>query len=197
MALADAEELHQKIERLRNRSAALEDALRALQAAVSDDPHPLLQSDSDSPSSAMTVDQSSSGSSPATGPGLSSEEERILDAFGNIFARLHASQSAEDILSRYSYLRPTRRVKILRSNIPVGGMFVFRLHFSFFWSKITFLLVFTTRKSFKLSDPTMFDSGIRLRSGTVLRDVLNVLICRRNSLKKPLWTWRHDAQTLT
>lgn len=83
MALADAEELHQKIERLRNRSAALEDALRSLQAAVSDDPHPLLQNDSESPSHASGDHSTSSSSgSPADGPGLSQEEERILDAFG-------------------------------------------------------------------------------------------------------------------
>lgn len=87
MALADAEELHQKIQRLRDRSATLEEALRTLQAAVSDDPHPLLQNDSDSPSS-TAVDHSSSSSSPADGPRLSSEEERILDAFGESLVNL-------------------------------------------------------------------------------------------------------------
>ncbi|OBZ79070.1 putative transcriptional regulatory protein C1F7.11c [Grifola frondosa] len=45
LALADAEELHKKIEQLRSRSTALEDALRSLQAAVSDEPHALLQDD--------------------------------------------------------------------------------------------------------------------------------------------------------
>ena len=78
LAFADAEELHKKIDRLRKRVASLEDALRTLQSAVSDDPHPLLQED------AMDDKDGSSNhkSSPVTGPPLSREDEEFLDAFG-------------------------------------------------------------------------------------------------------------------
>ena len=75
LALADAEELHRKIERLRARSSALEDALRSLQAAVCDEPHPLLSEDA----------QMSSESSPhsaSDGPLLTREDEAFLDSFG-------------------------------------------------------------------------------------------------------------------
>ena len=53
LALADAEELHKKIERLRDRCAKLEDGLRTLQAAVTDEPHPLLREDSSSDACAV------------------------------------------------------------------------------------------------------------------------------------------------
>ena len=78
LALADADELHKKIERLRGRVTTLEDALRKLQAAVSDDPHPLLHeggSDSkDDTARLASVD----------GPSLSAEDEEFLDAFGTL-----------------------------------------------------------------------------------------------------------------
>ena len=77
LALADAEELHKKIERLRDRCAKLEDGLRTLQAAVTDEPHPLLREDSSSDAS-----PSSSGAPPPDGPLLSREDEEFLDAFG-------------------------------------------------------------------------------------------------------------------
>lgn len=79
LALADAEELHRKVERLRNRVISLEDALRVLQAAVTDDPHPLLADD-------MVEDKASSNAgrraTPLNGPSVSRDEEEFLDAFG-------------------------------------------------------------------------------------------------------------------
>ncbi|KZT08809.1 uncharacterized protein LAESUDRAFT_648494 [Laetiporus sulphureus 93-53] len=80
LALADAEELQKKIERLRNRSTALEEALRTLQAAVSDEPHPLLQ---ESSIQAGPAECSPSRGVP-DGPLLSREDEEILDAFGTL-----------------------------------------------------------------------------------------------------------------
>lgn len=79
LAFADAEELHKKIDRLRKRVTSLEDALRVLQSAVSDDPHPLLVED-------MMDDNTGTQrkSSPLTGPPLSREDEEFLDAFGTL-----------------------------------------------------------------------------------------------------------------
>lgn len=87
LAFADAEELHKKIDRLRKRVTSLEDALRVLQSAVSDDPHPLLAED------AMDdKDGSRQKSSPITGPPLSREDEEFLDAFGTCeHPRFHRS----------------------------------------------------------------------------------------------------------
>ncbi len=76
LALADADELHRKIERLRNRVSSLEDALRVLQATVTDDPHPLLVND-------MVEDGSQSRRrTPLNGPPPTREDEEFLDAFG-------------------------------------------------------------------------------------------------------------------
>ncbi|KZT73240.1 hypothetical protein DAEQUDRAFT_662513, partial [Daedalea quercina L-15889] len=80
LALADAEELHKKIERLRERCTKLEDALRTLQAAITDEPHPLLRDES---TMDTTPSAGSSGSSPS-GPLLTEEDEEILDAFGTL-----------------------------------------------------------------------------------------------------------------
>ncbi|KAI0713141.1 fungal-specific transcription factor domain-containing protein [Cerioporus squamosus] len=88
-AVADVEDLKNKIEVLTNRSKALEIALRTLQAAVSDNPHPLLVENSEG---------SASSSSPAvdiTPPPLDDcptidssapvqDEEDLLDAFGTL-----------------------------------------------------------------------------------------------------------------
>ncbi|KAI0962091.1 hypothetical protein AcV7_001012 [Taiwanofungus camphoratus] len=78
LALADAEELHKKIECLQNRSAALEDALRTLQAVVCDEPHPLLRDES------MQANLERPSSYPPDGPLLSQEDEEILDSFGTL-----------------------------------------------------------------------------------------------------------------
>ncbi|KAH9923227.1 uncharacterized protein B0H18DRAFT_1120494 [Fomitopsis serialis] len=82
LALADAEKLLKRIERLRERGNKLEDALRTLRAAVSDEPHPLLREES-----AMDTSPSSgsSGTSPS-GPLLThdDEEPEILDTLGTL-----------------------------------------------------------------------------------------------------------------
>lgn len=77
LALADAEELHKKIERLRDRCLELEDGLRTLQAAITDEPHPLLREDSSTDNSPH-----SSSAPPPDGPLLTREDEEFLDAFG-------------------------------------------------------------------------------------------------------------------
>lgn len=103
LALADAEELHKKVERLRARSAALEDALRTLQAAVSDEPHPLLLEDS------MQITERQNGSS-TEGPLLSREEEEVLDAFGTLTLGLRGESRFFGQTARSEYLihAPTR-----------------------------------------------------------------------------------------
>ncbi|KAH9837369.1 fungal-specific transcription factor domain-containing protein [Rhodofomes roseus] len=106
LALADAEELHKKIERLRDRCGKLEYALRTLQAAVSDEPHPLLREES-----SMDVPPSvgSSGSSPG-GPLLTQEDEEILDAFGTLTLGIRGEARFFGQTSRSEYLihAPTR-----------------------------------------------------------------------------------------
>ena len=83
-AVADVEDLKKKIEELTQRSGALENALRTLFAAVSDEPHPLLR-DSASPNGGGP--SASASDSPRTessfeGPSLTADEEDALDAFG-------------------------------------------------------------------------------------------------------------------
>lgn len=73
------EGLHKKIERLRARCTTLEDGLRTLQAAVTDDPHPLLRDDLDTSTESSP---SASGAPPPEGPLLTQEDEEFLDAFG-------------------------------------------------------------------------------------------------------------------
>ena len=81
LAFADAEELQKKIEQFRERVQTLEDALRMLQANVSDDPHPLLQG---KPSleglSGSPMPRAAADAGPATT--ASREDEEFLDAFG-------------------------------------------------------------------------------------------------------------------
>ncbi|OCH95704.1 hypothetical protein OBBRIDRAFT_830653 [Obba rivulosa] len=113
LAFADADELNKKIERLRNRSTQLEDALRKLQAAVSDDPHPLLQDDSSSPSGS-SPEISANGASP-DGPGLTQDDEQFLDAFGTLTLGLRGEARFFGQTSRSEYLihapeRPTRSI---------------------------------------------------------------------------------------
>lgn len=79
LAFADAEELQKKVERLRGRVHELEDALRTLQANISDHPHPLLTG-----SPAMASMPNSPVPPSGTGPTTltSKEEEEFIDAFG-------------------------------------------------------------------------------------------------------------------
>ncbi|KAH8099453.1 fungal-specific transcription factor domain-containing protein [Cristinia sonorae] len=100
LAFADAEELHKKIDRLRKRVSSLEDALRTLQSAVSDDPHPLLQQED-----AMDDrDGSRHKGSPITGPPLSREDEEFLDAFGTLTLGLRGESRFFGQTSRSEYL---------------------------------------------------------------------------------------------
>ncbi|KAI0778885.1 hypothetical protein BD413DRAFT_120973 [Trametes elegans] len=82
-AVADVEDLKKKIEQLQNRSKALENALQLIQAAVSDQPHPLLQEGAEN-GTANSPDSFSSHSagSPTDVPPLTAEEEDVLDSFG-------------------------------------------------------------------------------------------------------------------
>ncbi|CAL1694716.1 unnamed protein product [Somion occarium] len=98
LALADADELHKKVERLRNRVTTLEDALRKLQAAVSDDPHPLLQEGAADPKD-DTMRQAA-----ACGPSLSPEDEEFLDAFGTLTLGLRGESRFFGQTSRSEYL---------------------------------------------------------------------------------------------
>ena len=80
------EELKKKIDQLQTRSNALESALRIIQAAVSDEPHPLLCDNADMPMcSSHMSSPSGSGDSPPSNdvPALTAEEEDALDAFGS------------------------------------------------------------------------------------------------------------------
>lgn len=79
LAFADAEELQKKIERLRSRVGELEAALEKLQAAVSDEPHPLLLN------AFETINASSAPTLPRRAdsqPSVSREEDDFVDAFG-------------------------------------------------------------------------------------------------------------------
>lgn len=89
LGLADTEGLYKKIESLRKRVTELEDALRSLQAAVTDEPHPLLYDDADQ----MNASADRSGNIP-DGPLLSAEEEEVLDAFGMLTLPLHYADFA-------------------------------------------------------------------------------------------------------
>lgn len=84
-AVADVEELKNKIEQLQTRSNALETALRTLQATVSDIPHPLLEDNAGPPgayfSSSPSVDTPSTNGGSRLQVSIG-EEEDVLDAFG-------------------------------------------------------------------------------------------------------------------
>lgn len=85
LAFADADELQKKIEQYRDRVQTLEEALRTLQANVSDDVHPLLhgkpaiEATSGSPIPRAVINDT------AFNPNTSREDEEFLDAFGTQF----------------------------------------------------------------------------------------------------------------
>ncbi|KAH9897653.1 fungal-specific transcription factor domain-containing protein [Cubamyces lactineus] len=89
-AVADVEDLKKKIEQLQNRSKTLEDALRTIQAAVSDEQHPLLVEGENGAASSPSASASASMSSPSSNesaseaPSLTVEEADVLDAFGTL-----------------------------------------------------------------------------------------------------------------
>ncbi|PPR06258.1 hypothetical protein CVT24_000929 [Panaeolus cyanescens] len=99
LVLANTEELHEQIDSLSTRNRELEKALRALQANMSSDPHPLLQSDtirltlqpdsspSQSASSSSKSPTASSGPAPADPMDIEEEEEEHtrVDAYGTVF----------------------------------------------------------------------------------------------------------------
>ncbi|KAI8981352.1 hypothetical protein BD414DRAFT_419588 [Trametes punicea] len=104
-AVADVEELKKKVAALQERSQALESALRTLQAAVSDDPHPLLQNGEAGPSSCSSASPSSinNGSTPDASS-LSAEEVDVLDAFGTLTLGLRGQTRFFGQTSRSEYL---------------------------------------------------------------------------------------------
>ncbi|KAH9932118.1 uncharacterized protein BXZ73DRAFT_90043 [Epithele typhae] len=81
-AVADVEDLKKKIAELSTRSSQLENALRTIHAAISDEPHPLLIDASAVNTSAATPPDSSNSN--VDGPSLTSEEADVLDAFGTL-----------------------------------------------------------------------------------------------------------------
>ncbi|KAI0673870.1 fungal-specific transcription factor domain-containing protein [Trametes maxima] len=88
-AVADVEDLKKKIVQLESRSKTLEDALRTIQSAVSDEPHPLLQEGESTNGAAGAGSSSSSPASqhhfsPPEVPTLTPDEEDVLDAFGTL-----------------------------------------------------------------------------------------------------------------
>ena len=123
-AVADVEDLKKKIETLTSRCKVLETALRTLQAAVSDAPHPLLteQTEGETASSSTAVDTTppTIDSSQNTESSVSAqEEEDVLDAFG----MLTSCVVPEPVLSfdRNSNTGSTRRNTILWSDFTFGG----------------------------------------------------------------------------
>ncbi|EGN93676.1 hypothetical protein SERLA73DRAFT_163437 [Serpula lacrymans var. lacrymans S7.3] len=87
LVLANTEELHSKIEGLTSRIRELEDALRIVQAEISDRPHPLLQNNIADllrdTTSATNVPELSQND-PQVPPSDKSENEAVLDAFGTL-----------------------------------------------------------------------------------------------------------------
>ncbi|CAA7265102.1 unnamed protein product [Cyclocybe aegerita] len=100
LILANTEELHEQIDRLRYRNRELESALRQLQEGVSDEPHPLLRTDvlqtnflQGSSSGASTSSSSKSPSTSRISPithapepieARLEEDHSIIDAFGTM-----------------------------------------------------------------------------------------------------------------
>ena len=107
MVLSGTEELHERISRLQGRIRDLENGLRTMQEAVSNDPHPLLQTDTiqvppmppsqsnSSPSASSTSKSSAPVSQPSpvqrTQPAVNApkieEEDHAIDAFGTLLLR--------------------------------------------------------------------------------------------------------------
>ena len=77
--MADVEELKKKIESLQSRSNALENALRTIQAAVTDEPHPLLTHPD---AGTLPCENCHTTAEETTVPEI---EEEVLDAFGMEF----------------------------------------------------------------------------------------------------------------
>ncbi|KAJ3547759.1 hypothetical protein NM688_g5369 [Phlebia brevispora] len=105
LAFADAEELQKKVERMRARISSLEDALRALQESVTDDPHPLLLSDETAmdTSGDAAVNTRTPGES-IPGPPLTREDEEFLDSFGTLTLGLRGESRFFGQTSRSEYL---------------------------------------------------------------------------------------------
>ncbi|KAI0354704.1 hypothetical protein OH77DRAFT_1425802 [Trametes cingulata] len=103
-AVADVEDLKKKIEQLQNRSNALENALRTIQAAVSDEPHPLLQEGENGATSSSSESPASHFSPPSDATTLSAEEEDVLDAFGTLTLGLRGESRFFGQTSRSEYL---------------------------------------------------------------------------------------------
>lgn len=98
LAFADAEELQKKVEGLRGRVKVLEDALRHLQADVSDMPHPLLvdvKENESAPDTAQATGISSQASPSVMSlptppeveapPAACREDETFIGAFGMLY----------------------------------------------------------------------------------------------------------------
>ncbi|KAI0756451.1 hypothetical protein C8Q80DRAFT_1128643 [Daedaleopsis nitida] len=83
-AVADVEDLKKQIDQLQSRSNALETALKTLQAAVSDEPHPLLTDNPDLHMLACCSDSPSADTMSQESSSLSVDEEDALDAFGTL-----------------------------------------------------------------------------------------------------------------
>lgn len=109
LVLANTEELHGKIDDLTSRNRELEKALRALQANITSEPHPLLQSDtirvplqpdsspSQSASSSSKSPTASSAPAPPESMDVDEEGEHLkLDAFGKYIC-LFILQCSTDI----------------------------------------------------------------------------------------------------
>ena len=73
---------------MRSRINGLEDALRSLQASVSDEPHPLLNGDDNSAEAQRFLAATRNGGDSIPGPSLTREDEEFLDAFGTVLSPL-------------------------------------------------------------------------------------------------------------
>ncbi|EKM61712.1 uncharacterized protein PHACADRAFT_204880 [Phanerochaete carnosa HHB-10118-sp] len=114
LAFADAEELQKKVERLRGRVKALEGALHALQADVSDDPHPLLIDTDESTAiidpTATPVPATVHHSPPDQHPeqespqAMSREDEEFIGAFGTLTLGVRGESRYYGSTSRSEFL---------------------------------------------------------------------------------------------
>ena len=84
--LADTQELHDEIDRLRTRIRELEQALATLQAQTSQEPHPLLEQGFSFTIAAAHRPSAKSKSklSENESPDESDEEDRLIDTFGSL-----------------------------------------------------------------------------------------------------------------
>ncbi|KAI1790935.1 fungal-specific transcription factor domain-containing protein [Ganoderma leucocontextum] len=105
-AVADVEELKNKIDQLQTRSNALETALRTLQATVSDIPHPLLEENTGPPSAYLSASPpiDTPGSSGTSQQTSTADEEDVLDAFGTLTLGLRGETRFFGQTSRSEYL---------------------------------------------------------------------------------------------